>query len=1073
MIRFSIFSILFFIFSTTLFSQTYFPVTHRELDWKTFQSKYATFIYHEPLEEKAKELAGIFDQIYNPICEYYSFFPERQTIILKDTDDYSNGGAYFFDNKIEIWATALDFPLRGDHEWLTDVISHEFTHIVQIQSAMKWNKKFPAVYFQIFGYENVRRPDVLYGFPNILVSYPFLGLTVPAWLAEGTAQYNLPGLYFDYWDTHRDMILRSRTLDSTLLTFSEMVGFNKTSLDGETVYNQGFSLVSYLVRTFGLDATKKLNASLRKFSIFTIDEAMKDAFGKSGNEIYNDWVNENKKTYQQQIEPILPELNKGENFHDSGFNNWVDDVIPDKKWVIIRSNQAQDYSGQISVLLKDFDGKTQKEIKDIKPNARIRYVKFGDHEGLLFSQLSTPNRLLSIYSDLYWYDFKTEKTIRLTDGKRLFSPTFDGSNLIYAIQNLDGVKRIVRLDISNLNWEDDSDLDVTDITPPTDHSTMEFYNLDYNIKNKLILLDASFKHGRQLYTFDLAQNKLIPTSVFGNDSREPRWISDHGYIYSSDETGIFNIYQYDMNSIDSKQISQIQGGAFGAVMLDEHTFVASSFTGNGYKIKKFSVGDYQLKPNMIYPYQNNITSVQPKKSELNDFQFEKINASITPFERETKQPFSFYPVVRFDSYSKQYGSYADNISNGEWGNVGNNLIRDTKLGVYAFSTDPLEIFQFSLGAFVAPGTDSKRLVDVDKDFYLDLNVADPILKNLVPVRWGADFYHLSRNTYNTIILGLGEDTSSTNAVYYLNQADFYGIFQIGLMSQLKLNYSYGFYTASTERFDFPITKRDGNGGISGYDYLPILHSSDDYYKGSMFSLNYYLSMLDRSKESDIIPVGREVSVTVSTENSKLLDDYRINEATGSLIPLYISYDIVKLSLGYREHLKLPFHHQTLSFWLRRTSTYTDKDESFFYNYLGGFSGMRGYSYYSIGGYELAHLQMNWRFSIWEDMDKSLGNLYFNRLYGSVYGDFGNAWNGKADLANFKKDIGFELRMETTSFYLLPLRIFFSGTYGLDKFDFTLEKDFQVISGQRTVQFGHEWLFHFGMLFNFDLGLEKL
>ena len=1057
------FSFLLLIVATLpIFSQSYFPVSHRELEWKTFQSKFATVIYHSPLEEKAQELAAIYDEIYTPICEFYQYFPDRQTLILKDTDDYSNGGAYFYDNKIEIWATALDFPLRGDHSWLKDVISHEFTHIVQIQSAMKWNKKFPAVYFQVFGYEDVRRPDVLYGFPNILVSYPWMGLTVPAWLAEGTAQYNLPGLYFDYWDTHRDMILRSRTLDSTLLTFSEMVGFNKTSLDGETVYNQGFSLVSYLVRNYGLDATRKLNASLRKFSAFTINDAMNDAFGKPGIEIYNDWVAENKLTYNNQIKPILPELNNGSEFHETGFNNWVDDFNRDKNEFVIRSNMDKDYSGQISVLLKDSDGKLNREIKDIKPNSRIRFNNFKGKEYLLFSQYSAPTRLLSIFSDLNMYDLKEEKTIKLTDGKRLFSPVYDGEKYIYAIQNRNAVKRIVRINISDVdfNANDEFDLKVEDVTPPNNYTDIEFYNLDFNSKRQSILLDASYAHGRHLFLFDLNNNSLARISGEDNDSREPRWISDSSFVFSSDENGIFNIYTADIISGKKVQISQVQGGAFGAVMIDDKIFVSSSFTGKGYKIRKYPVKNYFLKPEKIYPYQNHPSSTEPQFLDLNTADFEKTDKESKPFIRENRQPFSFYPVLRLDSYSKQFGSYADNLSNGEFGNFGNNLWRDFKPGLYAFSTDPLEIFQFSLSAFVAPGTQSKRMVDVDKDLFFDLNIADPFTAKFLPIRWGFDYYHLSRNTYNTVVISLGADTAKTNAVYYLNQVDLYSLIQLGNSSQIKMNYAYGFYTASTESFRHP---------VQGY-FIP--KGSDDYYLSSVFSVNYHLDMIDRSKESEIAPVGREGSITISTESSKLLYDYKFIESEGIVKPLYTNHDIFKISLGYKEHLKLPFHHQTLSFWLRRTSVITDSDESFFYNYLGGFLGMRGYSYYAIGGYELAHLQMNWLFPVWEDIDASVANIYFNRLYGSIYTDFGNAWNGKADLKNFKKDIGFELRLETTSFYLLPLRVFFSGTYGLDEAVTKLQDGFQTTDGKSEVRFGKEWLFHFGILFNFDLGLEK-
>ena len=101
------------------------------------------------------------------------------------------------DNKVEIWASSLDFDLRGTHNWLRNVVTHEFTHIVQIQTSLKLGRKFPAFYLQWLQYESERRPDVLYGYPNGIVSYPISGFSVPSWFAEGVAQYNRRELGYD------------------------------------------------------------------------------------------------------------------------------------------------------------------------------------------------------------------------------------------------------------------------------------------------------------------------------------------------------------------------------------------------------------------------------------------------------------------------------------------------------------------------------------------------------------------------------------------------------------------------------------------------------------------------------------------------------------------------------------------------------------------------------------------------------------------------------------------------------------------------------------------------------------
>lgn len=93
------------------------------------------------------------------------------------------------------------------------------------------------------------------------------------------------------------------------------------------------------------------------------------------------------------------------------------------------------------------------------------------------------------------------------------------------------------------------------------------------------------------------------------------------------------------------------------------------------------------------------------------------------------------------------------------------------------------------------------------------------------------------------------------------------------------------------------------------------------------------------------------------------------------------------------------------------------------------------------------------------MDFRIAPLYFDKLYLSVFGDFGNAWDGDVSLSDFKKDVGAELRLQTNSFYIFPTSIFFSAAYGLDQFTRTFQNT--------PVTYGKEWNFYFGMLFGFD------
>ena len=159
---------------------------------------------------------------------------------------------------------------------------------MSIQKAQKFGKSIPGGYIQWIDYEKEKRPDVLYGYPNKLVSYPIPGTSVPPWLAEGVAQFMYPGADWDNWDSIRDMILRDRTLNNNLLTWTEMNVFGKSGIGNESVYNTGYAFTRYIAVKYGHDTFKKILSSLSKPFNYSVSKAIKDATAKDGKAIFND-----------------------------------------------------------------------------------------------------------------------------------------------------------------------------------------------------------------------------------------------------------------------------------------------------------------------------------------------------------------------------------------------------------------------------------------------------------------------------------------------------------------------------------------------------------------------------------------------------------------------------------------------------------------------------------------------------------------------------------------------------------------------------------------------------------------
>ena len=129
---------LFFVYQVSTSSgQDPFQYNHPELEWSTFETEHYFVHFHQGTQRTAELVGKIAEDIYIPVTKLYDYEPSGKIhFIIKDTDDYSNGAAYFFDNKIEIWAQNLDYIMRGTKNWLRDVVTHEFVHMISIQKSI-------------------------------------------------------------------------------------------------------------------------------------------------------------------------------------------------------------------------------------------------------------------------------------------------------------------------------------------------------------------------------------------------------------------------------------------------------------------------------------------------------------------------------------------------------------------------------------------------------------------------------------------------------------------------------------------------------------------------------------------------------------------------------------------------------------------------------------------------------------------------------------------------------------------------------------------------------------------------
>jgi hypothetical protein len=240
----------------------------------------------------------------------------------------------------------------------------------------------------------------------------------------------------------------------------------------------------------------------------------------------------------------------------------------------------------------------------------------------------------------------------------------------------------------------------------------------------------------------------------------------------------------------------------------------------------------------------------------------------------------------------------------------------------------------------------------------------------------------------------------------------------------------------------------------------IRSSTDDYLRGTGFGLDFSTKNILPSRFQAINPVGYKLHVKLDYEMNNFNSDNRYEIKNGLLVPLYNKYNFPKIEIKYTHSIPLPFWSHTFSLELYSANIFGPPVDEFFNFYIGGFSGMKGYTYYSIGGNDAFRLNVAYRFPIATGLDFRLAHIYFDKLYASLFFDYGNAWASGTKLNDFKKDIGLELRLETFSFYMFPTRIFVSSAYGFD--------EFSNVYNKKLITYGKEWKFYLGILFDFDI-----
>lgn len=1022
---------------------------HPELEWQTIEGEHFIIHYHQHTAWTANEALHVAEDVYPYITALYDYEPEEKThIMIRDTDDYANGGAYYYDNKMEIWAMPLDYELRGSHYWLRDVITHEFTHIISLRASRRMPASIPAAYLQVISYEPERREDVLYGYPNGIASYPVPSVSVPMWWAEGIAQHQTDAMRWDWWDSIRDMMLRDRIKYDKVLTLNEMDGFGKVGIGNESVYDHGFGFVNYLVERFGADVLKRITDRLAHPLGFSFYKALRTETGVAPEMLWDGWI-ESLVMTQSKSYPAGEAKTELEFINRAGDANFTPRWNAHGSTLGFISSKGETYLSRTSLFIQEAGGKVEKLVPtaegfDWAPDGeRLVYARKDFYDGgipapratdihshhmpgfLDVHKAETCERCNIAFSGSRFADLfiahkdSIDDEIQLTHGERVKNPSWSPDGQSIAFVNLrDGTNNLC------LAYPDhpDSILQITNFLPGT-----QVYVPRWSPDSKYIVFDFTGGSNRDIALYDVEAGSMEIHLEEDWDERNPAFLDAQTLVYSDDRTGIFNLYTKELNSGENQRLTNVDGGLFHPEYHDGYLY-CSAYDSLGYRIARIDLNDL-VSINTLAVSASTDRIIEPTwKRHLNP---------ITPKPYDVQVgPMFLLPKLQIEIDEEK-----------------NTTIY--KPGFYFFSDEIISNYSVIGGFGLAPNR--------DMDLFLSAQY-----KKLLPTL-SMEFYQMVRNTHFEF-----EHRLSDHSAPYPAEADFkfsltQGVLSASLtvppFSSFKIDATASTYRQTVQPYSF-----EGSSGTIHQDRV-----SWTYFKGTDFGMRWDYSKINPRAERGINPSGSKATLSLRHNRHNF-----ISWAEGGSLNWwqnFLLHTYSKLSFKSFYGYLLPLPGQFV-FSNSTDINLIDNNaiDDFFWEFGGGRPGLRAYPFYSMKGTRQFVSTFTLRFPLFRDSYRKLAHITVRDLYLGLHAQVGDAWsadpakvdvqqltewmNHEYEQVNLKRDLGLDLRLNLNSYYAFPTAVEFGAYYGLDEVNVTTADELEY-------RYGGEWRYYWSILFGFE------
>ncbi len=506
--------------------------------WKTLETEHFTVLHDSRHYELALEYARDAERAYRATAGFFKEAPGRTVLVIDDSVDLANGFATGLPYPMITVFPVLPAPLDSisDYgDWSLELLTHEYTHILQFEPANGLAKPLRWV----FG--NILRPNML----------------LPRWYLEGLAvQMESRLSAHGRLRSEPAMAIPRAMVEENVLRDEDLSRLNEVSIPdgvgGLRPYLLGGLLWHELVRESSDAAVGDLNDRYSRRLPFLINGPVESLLGVDYAGLLSRTYDYVEARAKEQIDRVRRsgELVSEELAPQEGFFSHSPVVSPDGRYLLyIARTHNQDDRVELIERPTGPGGPsfTRGERRAVAAGLFInRAAWLPDSSGFVLDKVDAFDRYRR-YSDLYRIDLKTKKSTRLTRGLRAreaaVSP--DGRGIVF-VQTVPGSTRLARIDADGGGFK----VLYEPAARETRLSRPEFLSA-----TELIFVEKA--GGEEAFkTLRLPGGDVRPVLTRFKRVGFPRMTSE-GLLFASDATGISNIYLSDPSLARARAVTNV------------------------------------------------------------------------------------------------------------------------------------------------------------------------------------------------------------------------------------------------------------------------------------------------------------------------------------------------------------------------------------------------------------------------------------------------------------------------------------------------------------------------------------